>query len=242
MQSYKKKSPYKARRKPSPNTAVIKKVIRQELKREDRKDHPLEWADFRFSGEYVKTTPLLLSFNNILQNQIAAAGIATNWPVRVKASGDKYYEANVYVTGYNYQLRYQQNAQAESPTIDTVRELFYSFDETITEDGTAILSGADIDQPPNTKNLSRMYSDRVYTLRAAITETDGDDSQFVAGQHISKGWKKLNHKFTVQATNASTVNVLEGGDIRLEMQSDDSSIIGEVQVYGFVRLYFRIMD
>ena len=85
-----------------------------------------------------------------------------------------------------------------------------------------------------------MYFDKVFTLKSQITETTSDDSQFVPGYKILKGFKKTNHKFVMEA-RGSAIAPTEGGDIRLEFQSDDNSIIGEVELFGYVRIYYRVM-
>lgn len=72
-----------------------------------------------------------------------------------------------------------------------------------------------------------------------MTETTTDDSQFVPGFKIIKGYKKLYDKFTIEYRDSYIL--ANGGDIRIEFQSDDNSIIGEVELYGYVRIYYRLI-
>lgn len=238
-----KKPAYKKRSNAPAQRAVVR-TVRREIRREDLKDHPLQWKDVKWTGDYVKTTPSLLSFGLAIENQIDATGEWVSWPSRYDSiSAGSYHQANVHIMGYHYQLRFQQNAEAVDVTTNTVRDLFYSFDDTYSENGVAILNGGDIDMPPHTDNVRSMYSDKMRTLKAQITEIGTDDSQMVEGQAILKGYKKLNHKLVMKtAIGGGTVTTIEGGDVRHEMQSDDNSIVGEVQVYGFVRIYYRIMN
>lgn len=242
-----KKTVYKKRSttrkpKPSPATERVKRIVRAEIRKEDRKDHPLQWYDVLFTGEYVKTAPYLLSIDASIVNEIDTADAYTNWPLRTQHTIGDYRQANAYITGLNWQLRFQQNAEATNDVLtDTVRVVLYSYDDTYVESTTPIFDGADVDQPPRTDHVRSMFFDRVLTLTAGYTEGEADDTQFVPGQRILKGFKKLNHKLMLQA-HEDDVFVLEGGDVRLEMQSDDDSTIGHVQVYGFVRVYYRVMD
>jgi len=239
--SYKRRTTTK-KNKSSPTSDQVKRIVRAEIRREDKKDHPLQWYDVLFTGEYIKTAPTLFSVDASIVNEIDAADSYTNWPLRTQHTIGDYHQANAYITGINWQLRFQQNAEATNDvTTDTVRVVFYSHDDTYLEANNPIFDGADIDQPPMTDHVRSMYFDRILTLTAGYTEGEADDTQFVPGQRIIKGFKKLNHKLMLQENNDS-VAVMEGGDIRLEMQSDDDSTIGHVQVYGFLRVYYRIMD
>lgn len=223
--------------------AQAKRMIRHEIKKEDRKDHPLQWYDILFTGQYIKTTPLLTSIATAVATDIQGRDGYVSWPQRYDSThptNANYRQADVYITGLNWQLRYQQNEQASDVTTDTVRTLLYSFNDTYTENNDPILDGGDIDRPPRTEDVRSMYFDRVFNLKSQITETTADDSEFVPDTRILKGFKKLNHKFTMENRDTA-VAVTEGGDIRLEHQSDDNSVIGEVELYGFVRVYFRVM-
>lgn len=239
---YRKRTYRKKRVTPGQHNKNVRRVVRSELRKEDKKDHPLQWTDHLFTGEYVKTTPTLVSFGQLIRSEIIDNNLDEEWPARQQL-GVTDREAKVHITGYNYQLRYQQNIDASGAVlVDTVRSLFYTSEYTFNEYPTALLDGADIDQPPNTSTITSMHSDRLNTLKASITETDGDDSQFVPGQAIVKGWKSIRKSLDFQKIGTGDVEVVNGGDIRFEAQSDDNSLVGEVQVYGFIRVYFRIME
>lgn len=206
------------------------------------KMHPIQWLDVKFTGDYVKTTPVELSCGEALRNYFQDTAIWESWPVRYDStSSQTYRSANVLITGTAYQFRFQQNEQASTDiTTNSVRALYYSTNDTYAENPTAVLNGGDIDQPPRTEDIDSMFMDRVFTLKAAITEGVADDSQFVPGFKILKGFKKHSRKF-VYEEKASGVTHEEGGDIRYEFQSDDNATIGEVELFGYVRIYFRLL-
>ena len=245
--SYRRRRPaYRPKRRyaPKPPISTTKRIVRAEIRKEDRKDYPLQWVDVKWTGNYIKTTPTLLSLSEAVKNEIEDRQSWTPWPLRRdSAAGQDYRQADIFITGYNYQLRFQQNEEAATDvTTDTVRALMYSFNDTYQEDSGAILDGGDVDQPPRTEDLRSMYMDRLFTLRAGYTEGETDDSQFVPGYKILKGWKKLNNKFTiVHNESLSATIVTEGGDIRFEFQSDDNATVGEVELFGYVRIYYRVM-
>lgn len=225
-----------------PSLIQTKRLIRSEIRRNDRKDHPLQWHDIKWTGQYVSTTPLLISFGETLRNFFNDNALYNLWPIReIRGTTDTYRQANVYITGFAYQFRYQQNEQATTTvTTSTVRTLMYSLDDDYAENPGALLAGGDIDLPPLTSDVTTMYYDKLHTLKAGYTEGETDDTEFVPGQSIVKGFKKLNRKFVYQTGEG--VSHEEGGDIRVEHQSDDNSTIGEVQLYGFIRIYYRIAD
>lgn len=240
--------PYRSRARPryssrrKTNSYATKRYVKTEIRKDANKSHPLMWHDVKFTGEYIKTTPLLLSLGETLRNFMNTNSLYTQWPIReIRGSTDTYRQADVYITGFHYQLRFQQNEEATSDvTTSTVRVLWYSHDDTYAENPTPIMDGGDIDLPPETRDVTNMYMDRIRTLKAGYTEGEADDTQFVPGQSIVKGSKKVRRKLVY--ASGEGLNQLEGGDIRLEMQSDDNSTIGEIQLYGFVRIYFRVME
>lgn len=231
------------RKRTSPNVAATKRLIRSELRKEDRKDHPLEWVDVIFDGNYISTSPNLLSFTEAVKNELEDKEAYKSWPQRDDgATGHQYSQANIYLTGVNWQLRYQQNEQASDVTVDTVRTVMYSFNDTYPQNSNTIFGNGDIDRPPNTVDVRSMFMDKIFTLKSQVTETTTDDTEFVPGFRILKGFKKLNHKFTqIHNYSLSASTVIDGGDVRLEQQSGDNSLIGEVELFGFVRIYYRVM-
>jgi len=236
-----KKTYRKRPRKVNPSDRKIKSIVRSEIKRDDKKDHPLQWVDILFTGDYIKTTPTVSSFTSAIQTFLYNSDSYKHWPLRRDSPANlSYRQANVYITGYNYQLRFQQNEQATIVTTDSARALMYSFSDQYIEDATSVFQGGDIDKPPDTLKIERMYTDRMFSMKATITETTTDDSQFVPGYKILKGWKKLNHKFMMEAT-ADAVTTRDGGDIRLDMISTDNSVVGNVELFGYVRVYFRVI-
>lgn len=242
MPGYRKRTTY--RRKTYRKKAVspaIRSLVRSQIRKNERKDHPLQWIDVKWTGAYIKTSPELLSLGNAVANNIAANGAYSTWPLRYDSTNsDNYRQANVFITGFNYQLRFAQNEQAADVTTDSVRCLMYALDDTYQENSTPILDNGDIDQPPRTDDVQTMYMDRVFNLKSQITETTTDDDQFVPDTKIIKGFKKLYHKLVMEERSDS-VMVEEGGDIRFEFQSDDNSAVGEVELFGYVRIYYRVM-
>lgn len=231
------------RRQAAPSKA-IRSMVRREIRRDNMKDHPLQWVDISLTGEYVKTTPLVHDFTTFIHDYIVDNELYNDWPSRLgEPGGSPYRHANVYFTGYQYQFRYQQNAEYTGDVLtDSVRMLAYSLKEYQPPAFAGILDGGDIDQPPNTEDVLSMYKDQIITLRASYTEGEADDTQFVPGQRWIKGFKKLYLKQQI-IYQADNIRTLEGPSIYIEHQSDDASAtVGKVQVYGFVRIYFRIVE
>lgn len=104
--SYRRRRPaYRPKRRyaPKPSISTTKRIVRSEIRKEDRKDHPLQWVDVKWSGDYIKTTPNILSFSIAVANQISTTGSYVSWPVRYDSTDqESYRQANVFVTGYNY--------------------------------------------------------------------------------------------------------------------------------------------
>lgn len=238
---YKRKAP--ARR--SYSYKNTRKIVRSEIKKNDNKDHPLMWTDYNtdFNGDYVKTTPTLVSIGKVLKDYISAnAFIKDQFVARVDPTGlGNYREGTIVLTGISYQLRFQQNTSASNPGCNTFRHLLYSYLNTYDEDSEAILNGGDIDQAPKTQYVRSMMWDKMGYLKAAITESTTDNDEFVPGQRIYKGFKKLNHKFEFLLIESSGAWSWKQNDVRFEMASDDNSAVGEIQVYGFMRIYFRVI-
>ena len=242
---YRKRSYYTRRRprynRASTNSRYVKKIVRSEIRKDDRKDHPLQWVDITYTGNYIKTTPHVTSLSIPILAFIKDNEQWKSWTERMYSGAATYRTATCYVTGYNYQLRFQQNTSAEDPGQDTVRTLAYSVKDTNAYNPNGILAAGDIDLPPDTRGIGAMYHDRVLSLTAGMTETTGDDSQFVPGQRIIKGYKKLYHRFDLRHQDNDVV-LDSDTDIVFEHQSDDNSVIGEVELYGFIRVYYRLMD
>lgn len=225
---------------------LTNKIVRRAIAKDNAKDHPLMWTDYNaaFNGDYVKTTPTMVSIVEQIRGFIVNnPEIVNQFSTRNDPTGiGAYKQGKIKVTGIQYQLRYQQNDAAENVGADTVRNLLYSFTDTYNENTNAVLDGGDVDQAPNTMDIKTMYWDRICYLKAAITETATDDSQFVPGQKIYKGFVRLGQVFTFNWIDSSSTLSWEQNDIRFEHQSDDNSLIGEVQVYGYMRIYFRVIS
>lgn len=230
--------------RPTRSTYAMRRIARSEVNKNNNKTHPINYHDVNYTGDYVKTTPNLLSFGVALANYIDTTDLYDNAPARWDAQNNRTIRVlKVRVTGFAYQFRFQQNDAAVEAYADTVRTMAYLFNDTYDENPNAILSGGDIDQAPNTLSVHKMYHDRCFFLRAGLTETTTDDNQFVPGTRIIKGYKKTSVTYTFEfAQVADTVTHTEGPDIRIEHASDDNSSVGEVELYGYVRIYFRVVN
>jgi len=235
--TYRKRTPKKATKLVT--MAEAKRLVRSELKREDKKDHPLQWVDVKFTGNSISTTPFLFSVESAITNQIVINSSYQQWPVRYDSTNSEdYRQCNVFVTGVNYQFRFKQNDAAGTDlATNVVRSIAYSLNDTYQENSQPILGGGDIDQPPRTEDVSSMYYDRLFTLKAQLGDADNESTP---DQKIQKGSKKLYHKFVMEERGDS-VAVEEGGDIRFEFQSDDNDVISDIEMFGFIRIYYRVM-
>lgn len=221
-----------------------RKVARQEIAKNNRKHQPINYRDITFGGNYVKTTPTVISVGDYLRDYIDISNLYDNAPARYNQQTNETVRlVKVLVTGIAYQFRFQQNDAAADVYSDTVRTMAYKFNDTWSENNNALMSGSDIDQPPNTLSVPKVYYDRIFALKPGITETGTDDSQFVPGTRIIKGYKKMSSMMTFEHTQIGDVTTFtEGNDIRFEHCSDDNSTIGEVEVYGYIRIYFRVIN
>lgn len=233
---------YRRRRYNRSNYRRTKAIARAEVKKASMKAHPLRWIDVNYfaDGDYITTTPTIVSFGDAVRDYYAAnPDFMDDWLDRNDPTGiGKYKEAKIKLTGVQYQLRWQQNGNAvPDPINDTVRALMYSHIDTWDENTEGLLAGGDIDQAPNTKDVLSMYFDRLFYLKASKTGTD----DWVPDQKYTKGFKRLNKVYDMTYVPGTGVTWKEG-DVRLEMQSDDTTVgIGEVQVYGFLRIYWRVV-
>lgn len=235
--SYRRKNYTNRRRYRKRNmNKTIKKVI--------EKQHPVNYRDVTYGGNYVKTTPSIHSLGDYIKDYIDLADLFDNAPaVYDQQNNETIRKVRINLIGVAFQYRYQQNDSATEVFSDTVRMLMYKHNDTFDEDNNALMSGSDIDQPPNTINVNKIFMDRIFHLRAGLTETSTDDNQFVPGTKIIKGYKKLNEYMTFQHQQTDDITTYtEGGDIRFEHASDDNSVVGEVELYGYLRIYFRILD
>lgn len=153
--------------KKSSNYKNVRRIVRQEIKKDDKRDHPLQWVDVKWTGNYIKTTPSLLSLTEAVKNHLSNNNAFITWPIRYDSTtSDSYRQADFYITGCQYQMRFEQNSEAVDPVIDTVRALMYSFKKEYPALTAPILSGGDVDQPPRTDYVNRMFMDRLFSLTA----------------------------------------------------------------------------
>ena len=92
--SYRRRRPaYRPKRRyaPKPSISTTKRIVRSEIRKEDRKDHPLQWVDVKWSGDYIKTTPSILSFSIAVANQISTTGSYVSWSVRYDSTDQESY-------------------------------------------------------------------------------------------------------------------------------------------------------
>lgn len=226
-------------RRKAPLYKAMRSIAKQEMRIEDRKDHPLQWTDILFTGGDVNTSPTMHSFGNAIRNFINSTNSYDEWPKHQRNGSYNTAQANVYLTYIHYQLRFQQDVE-NIESSNTFRAYMYSHVDTYDENNVPISQGSDIDLPPNTEKIKSMYFDRMRTLRAGtFDQTAGvDEPEPTPGTALLKGKKKTNHKFTFMRDG--TYTSWDSGDVRFEAQSD--TIGSGLQLYGFIRLYFRIHD
>lgn len=240
--TYRKK--YYRRRPVYKSTYAMRRIVKQEISKNNRKNNPINYHDVTIGGEYIKTTPRLESVGDLLASYIDQVDLYDNSPARFDQQNDRTIRViKLLITGIAYQFRFQQNDAAVEVYSDTVRSMLYLFNDTYSENSNALMSGSDIDQPPNTLSVHKVYYDKIFNLRAGLTEISTDDSQFVPGTRILKGYKKMSHVMTFEHQQLTDVTThTEGSDIRFEHASDDNSAIGEVELYGYFRIYFRVIN
>ncbi|AUM61735.1 capsid [uncultured virus] len=227
----------------SSNYRQTTRIVRREITREVRKTHPLQWCDILFDGGNVNTTPTMHSLvKNVLDNEIAAESWR-EWTKHSHSSDtpNALYQAKYMVSYCHYQLRFQQDVE-NIESSNTFRTLFYSYIDTLAENPAPLLDGTDIDSPPHTEYVKSMYFDRMRTLRAGTFESTAgvDEPEPTPGTAIIKGNKRLNNQFVFTYSDTANTSRVESGDIRWEAQSD--SVGNGLQLYGFIRVYYRRMQ
>lgn len=232
------------RRRYNRRRPTVKRLIRREIAKNNNKQNPINYFDLIHGGIYIKTTPQLDSVGKSLATHIDDTNLYDASPTRYDQQNNQIIRViKLVITGIAYQYRFQQNDSAVDAYTDSVRTLLYQFNDTWNENTNALMSGSDIDQPPNTLSVVRMIYDKIFHLRAGLTETSGDDNQFVPGTKIVKGFKKLYIPQTYEYNQATDICMqTEGTDLRFEHGSDDNSVVGEVELYGYYRVYFRIVN
>lgn len=236
--TYRKKYSYRPR---AISTKTVQKIAKREIKREEMKTHPLQWVDYNFTGGNVNTSPTMHSLvNQVRQQIITTDGIVDAWPQHDQGTGGPTRQATYKITGAHFQLRFQQDVE-NIESSNTFRTMFYSYIETLDENGAPIFQGRDIDQPPNTEYIRSVFFDKMRSLRAMSYDPQGtDEADPSPGTAIIKYTKKLNHQIKFVYNPSESIQLTwEENDLRWEAQSDT---IGDgLQLYGFIRIYYRRM-
>lgn len=231
--------------------SITKGEVVRLINRKIRVSNPLGWIDILFTGDTVSTTPnnYSLLYNAILQAS-TGNGVHTgyqSWQSRIGDDGNLIYQNKLLLSGYHYQLRFATNDTISADYYNTIRLLFYRLGEG-TEDiaegkPTALLNGADVDSPPDTIDVEKMYLDKVFHIRSLAAT--GTSSDIATGNKIFKGFKKVRKQFEVfydpQKSAANLKPYSEVGNILMEFQSD-SSATPHPQVFGYVRVYYRLLE
>jgi len=244
MPYYRRRAHYNRRHARRPNR-TIKRYVNARIRKNDNKNNPVSFYDVHFN-DYVPGNGFLFSFGQALENQCENTNIQSDWPTRGYGT-DAYKEGTLKLIGCQYQFRFKQNEQDPDDVLtNAIRLLCYSTRSNYQQRPDMIVGPLGIDSAPNTLDFGRMYMDRVGTLKAAITETDTDESQFVPGQMWMKGSKKFGHIFrynTASTSDDAPVQQYSDNDVRFEMISDDNNVgtIKAVEVFGFVRVYYRVI-
>lgn len=230
------------RRRPTVNKTV-KRYVRRQIAVSERKENPLQWADILFTGGNVNTTPTMHSLVQAVLDQEIASESWRHWPKHSHSTKSPYaeYQGKYVISYIHYQLRFQQDEESMEST-NSFRTLMYSHINTLAEDPTPLLDGTDIDSPPHTEYIRSMYFDRMRTVRPMqfVTQVAPEDPQPSVGTALLKGSKKPNHHFTFTYNESGNNSRVEEGDIRWEAQSDT---IGDgLQLYGFIRVYYRFLN
>lgn len=231
--NYRRRTYAKKRYVPKP----VKSYVRTQVARAERKESPLMYADFKFTGDSVSTDPTAYS---LLHKFIEDCGLNTveAWPVQV-IDGEVWKKARIKIESVHYQLRYQNDT---TDLYSTFRHLLYvsetGVDNTQATAPSPILDDADVDSPPDTSTLISMYADNIRYVR----DLQADEDSEAPGTAILKATKRIGHIFNVdyQATSSGPVWFVDSKNLLLELQSN-SSTAPHPSMYGFVRIYGRIM-
>jgi len=214
----------------------VKRFVRSAIKRQLNVTHPLQWVDLKFTGGNVNTTPTMHSFVDIVREKEISLGNQNLWSSH-EQNGTTIYQGKYVITYVHYQLRFQQDVE-NIESSNTFRTLMYSYLHTVEEDPAPLFSGTDIDSPPQTEYVKSMYFDRMRTLRAGSYDPfDAEDTDPTPGTALIKGSKRLGNTFNFISNQSGAVNSTEENDIRWEAQSD--SVGNGLQLFGFIRIYYR---
>lgn len=232
---YRTRRPTYRRRSTYP-TKTIKRIANTEIKRVQRTTHPLQWVDILFDGGNVNTTPTVHSLVDKVRLKEISLGAHRQWSSHTQNEA-VIYQGKYQISYVHYQLRFQQDVE-NIESSNTFRTIMYSYVHTMEEDPNALFNGTDIDSPPQTEYVKSMYWDRMRTLRAGSYDPyNAEETDPTPGTAIIKGSKRLNSTFTFITNSSGTPNSTDAGDIRWEAQSD--SIGNGLQLYGFMRIYYR---
>ena len=217
------------------STKTVAKIAKREIRKEDMKDHPLQWADLKFTGGDVNTTPTMHSLVDLVRDQIESTSDYNNWARHLRL-GETVLQANYRISYIRIQLRFQQDTD-NIESSNTFRTVLYSFVDTLSENNGAIFGGTDIDSPPDTEKVKSMFFDKMGTLRAGTYDPSStDEADPTPGTRIVKYSRRMNHNI-VFTKIGSTTTQWDTGDLRWEAQSD--TIGSGLQLYGFIRVYYR---
>lgn len=210
-------------------------IARREVAKNMRKVHPLQWTDIVFNGGNVNTAPTMHSLVKAVLD--AESGNVTNWSDHGTpgSSNGPTKQCNYLISYCHYQLRFQQDVE-NIESSNTFRTCLYSYIPTFAENPGPIFDGGNVDLPPATEYIRSMYFDRMKTLRAGSYDPlNTDETDPTPGTALIKGNKRFNSKF--KFIEAGDEFYWEENDIRWEAISD--SIGAGLQLYGFIRIYYR---
>lgn len=215
-------------------TAATKRYVRAEIKRRAWSD--ISFVDAKFTGDAMSTTPDVYPIMQFINLELRIA--ANDWAARTGTNFGEYRQGKVKIESIRYQLR------AQNDTTDlhsTVRLLMYDTSHTFHSNDQIppIMGGADVDSPPDTFDVRRMYFDKMRFLK----DQQGDEDSEVPGTAIMKGTVRCGRVYNVTFEGDPTTAAYEceDGTPVLEWQSN-SSATPHPSMYGYLRIYFRTAE
>lgn len=220
-------------RKNSKRTTQTRKIVREEIRKATKKNLPIQYVDWDWTGQSISTTPTSINFISKIATEAISNNGYVDWP-KIEVDGTVKYYRDFHILGVNCQFR-TENALADH--IDSLRMLMFraKADSASGSANYQIMDGTDIDSPPNTERVQTIYKDKPYTV---YNKYDGTG---IVGVHYIKFKRKVSMKFRLWYNSGASSWEVEDAYMGIEFQSD-SSAAPHPLVYGYTRIYYKELE
>lgn len=193
---------------------------------------PMQYVDILFTGDDISTTPGVTSLPGYIASQVSNQYLS--WTRRTVGATTTDYFNTIFLSHVYYQLRFQVASGDDENSL----RLFLYRSSTPWNDVAGpeqIFDGSDIDQPPDTETVSKVYLDKYINLLQFY------NGGIVRQNRTIKGSLNIKTPFHCTYNSSSTLVSISNGDCILSRQSDSTSVT-HPKVYGYVRMYFRMLQ